>query len=87
MKHEACPRHPSGYPCTCATGNVYRFVELVVLYMLRENGATHGYQLAASLQQHVLTNTEIQGAAMYRTLRRLGARLRFVKVGYPEVSV
>jgi DNA-binding PadR family transcriptional regulator len=46
-------------------------VELVVLYMLRENGATHGYQLAASLQQHALTDAEIEGAAMYRTLRRL----------------
>jgi poly-beta-hydroxybutyrate-responsive repressor len=52
-------------------GNVYRFVEPVVLYMLRENGATHGYQLAASLQQHALTDAEIEGAAMYRTLRRL----------------
>jgi poly-beta-hydroxybutyrate-responsive repressor len=52
-------------------GNVYRFVEPVVLYMLRENGATHGYQLAVSLQQHALTDTEIEGAAMYRTLRRL----------------
>ena len=52
-------------------GNVYRFVEPVVLYMLRENGATHGYQLAASLQEHALTDAEIEGAAMYRTLRRL----------------
>ena len=71
VKHEVCLRHPSGYPCTCAMGNVYRFVEPVVLYMLRENGATHGYQLAASLQQHALTDAEIEGAAMYRTLRRL----------------
>jgi DNA-binding PadR family transcriptional regulator len=46
-------------------------MEPIVLYMLRENGATHGYQLAASLQQHALTDAEIEGAAMYRTLRRL----------------
>ena len=52
-------------------GNVYRFVEPVVLYMLREYGKTHGYQLAASLQEHALTDAEIEGAAMYRTLRRL----------------
>jgi len=52
-------------------GNVYRFVEPVVLYMLGENGPTHGYQLAVSLQQHALTDAEIEGAAMYRTLRRL----------------
>lgn len=71
MKHKNCPRHPDGYPCTCAMGNVYRFVEPVVLYMLRENGEAHGYQLAASLQEHALTDAEIEGAAMYRTLRRL----------------
>jgi PadR family transcriptional regulator PadR len=71
MKHAVCPRHPDGYPCTCAMGNVYRFLEPVVLYMLREKGETHGYQLANGLQQHALTDAEIEGAAMYRTLRRL----------------
>jgi len=71
VKHELCPRHPNGYPCTCAMGNVYRFLEPVVLYMLRENGQTHGYQLANSLQEHALTDAAIEGAAMYRTLRRL----------------
>lgn len=71
MKHKVCPRHPNGYPCTCAMGNVYRFVEPVVLYMLRENGETHGYQLSNGLQEHALTDAEIEGAAMYRTLRRL----------------
>ncbi len=71
MKHEVCPHHPNGYPCTCAMGNVYRFLEPVVLYMLRQNGETHGYQLANSLQEHALTDAEIEGAAMYRTLRRL----------------
>lgn len=71
LKHQTCPRHPNGYPCTCAMGNVYRFVEPVVLYMLREDGEAHGYQLAASLQEHALTDAEIEGAAMYRTLRRL----------------
>jgi len=52
-------------------GNVYRFLEPVVLYMLREKGETHGYQLANGLQEHALTDAEIEGAAMYRTLRRL----------------
>ena len=71
MKLEFCPRHPGGGPCTCAMGNVYRFVEPVVLYMLREKGQAHGYELAKSLQEHALTDAEIEGAAMYRTLRRL----------------
>ncbi len=71
MKHAICSRHPSEYPCACAMGNIYRFVEPVVLYMLRENGATHGYQLTANLQHHALTDAAIEGAALYRTLRRL----------------
>jgi DNA-binding PadR family transcriptional regulator len=52
-------------------GNVYRFVEPVVLYMLREKGGSHGYELANTLQEHALTDAEIEGAALYRTLRRL----------------
>jgi PadR family transcriptional regulator PadR len=64
-------KHPKAYPSTCAMGNVYRFVEPVLLYMLRESGGAHGYQLATNLQEHALTDAEIEGAAMYRTLRRL----------------
>lgn len=52
-------------------GNVYRFVEPVVLFMLREKGQAHGYELSRSLQEHALTDAEIEGAALYRTLRRL----------------
>ena len=52
-------------------GNVYRFLEPVLLYMLREKGQAHGYELARSLQDYALTDAEIEGAALYRTLRRL----------------
>lgn len=71
MKRVICPRHPNGYPCTCAMGNVFRFLEPILLYMLREEGPAHGYQLANSLQEHALTDAAIEGAALYRTLRRL----------------
>lgn len=52
-------------------GNIYRFVEPVVLLMLREKGHSYGYDLAATLKQHSLTDAEIEGASLYRTLRRL----------------
>ncbi len=54
-------------------GNVYRFVEPVVLLMLSEKGQSYGYDLAGSLQHYALTDAAIEGAALYRTLRRLEA--------------
>jgi len=70
MPREICPRHKD-HPCTCAMGNIYRFVEPVVLYMLKEQGQSYGYSLATDLQKHALTDAEIEVAALYRTLRRL----------------
>lgn len=70
MAHEICPRHGKDHPCTCAMGNIYRFVEPVVLYMLKQ-GETYGYELANKLKDNALTDAEIEGAALYRTLRRL----------------
>lgn len=73
MPREFCPRHGKDHPCTCAMGNVYRFVEPVVLLMLSEKGQSYGYDLAGSLQHYALTDAAIEGAALYRTLRRLEA--------------
>ena len=66
-----CRRHGQGQPCTCAMGNLYRFVEPVVLYLLKAAGKTHGYELARSLNEHALTDSIIEPGALYRTLRRL----------------
>jgi DNA-binding PadR family transcriptional regulator len=52
-------------------GNVYRFVEPVVLLMLSEKGQSYGYDLAGSMERYALTDAAIEGAALYRTLRRL----------------
>jgi DNA-binding PadR family transcriptional regulator len=52
-------------------GNVYRFVEPVVLLMLKEKGRSYGYDLSANLASYALTDAQIEGAALYRTLRRL----------------
>ncbi len=64
-----CPRH--NYPCTCAMGHLYRFVEPVLLLMLKEKGRSYGYDLTADLTQYAFTDAEIEKAVLYRTLRRL----------------
>jgi DNA-binding PadR family transcriptional regulator len=54
-------------------GNLYRFVEPVVLLLLKQKGSSYGYDLSADLQEHALTDAEIERAALYRTLRQLEA--------------
>ncbi len=66
-----CQRHGKDQPCTCAMGNLYRFVEPVVLMLLKKKGRSYGYDLAGDLSEHALTDTEIERAALYRTLRQL----------------
>jgi PadR family transcriptional regulator, regulatory protein PadR len=64
-----CPRH--NFPCTCAMGHLYRFVEPVLLLVLKEKGSSYGYDLLGSLAEHAFTDGEIEKAVLYRTLRRL----------------
>lgn len=71
MPRSECPRHGRGHPCTCAMGNVYRFVEPVLLLMLKDKGRSYGYDLATNLNEYALTDGQIEGAVLYRTLRRL----------------
>jgi PadR family transcriptional regulator, regulatory protein PadR len=52
-------------------GNLYRFVEPVVLLLLKKKGRSYGYDLAGDLHKHALTDAEIEKAALYRTLRQL----------------
>ncbi|HVN03528.1 MAG TPA: helix-turn-helix transcriptional regulator [Bryobacteraceae bacterium] len=52
-------------------GNLYRFVEPVVLLLLKKKGRSYGYDLSTDLQEHALTDAEIERAALYRTLRQL----------------
>lgn len=54
-------------------GNVYRFVEPVVLLMLKEKGQSYGYDLGNALKERAITDAEIERAALYRTLRHLEA--------------
>ncbi len=69
-----CCRRPGlGRPCTCTMGNVSRFIEPVVLRILRDKKGSYGYEIAESLAQYALTDATIEGAALYRTLRTLEA--------------
>lgn len=71
MTHRACFRHPKDYPCTCAMGNLYRFVEPVLLFLLKRKGQSYGYELSGELAEYALTDAEIEAGALYRALRQL----------------
>jgi len=52
-------------------GNLYRFVEPVVLLLLKKKGRSYGYDLSNDIKSHAMTDAEIERAALYRTLRQL----------------
>ena len=60
-----------GRPCSCEMGNLYRFTEPIVLLVLARMGTAHGYQIAAEAEPLAVTHAKLDGAAIYRTLRRL----------------
>ena len=66
-----CPHHPADYPCTCAMGHLYRFIEPVLLLMIRERGHAYGYDLSGDLGEYAFTDADIERAALYRTLHIL----------------
>ncbi len=52
-------------------GNLSRFVEPVLLLLLKKKGSSCGYDLSGMLQEYALTDAAIEKAALYRTLRQL----------------
>ena len=52
-------------------GNLYRFTEPIVLLVLARMGSAHGYQIAAEAEPMAVTHAGLDGAAIYRALRRL----------------
>ena len=52
-------------------GNLYRFVEPLVLFTLKAKSEAHGYELFRDLERHALTDNAIEHATLYRTLRQL----------------
>ena len=71
MSRISCPQHGKDRPCTCAMGKLYRFVEPVLLYLLKKRGQAYGYELLGELNEHALTDSTIERGAVYRTLRTL----------------
>lgn len=71
MPRGHCHRHSDGQPCSCAMGNLYRFVEPLVLSLLKKQDKTYGYELMGAVQQHALTDSIVEPGALYRTLRKL----------------
>jgi DNA-binding PadR family transcriptional regulator len=64
-------RHRKEHPSTCDMGNLYRFVEPVLLFLLRRKGHSYGYELASELHEFALTDAKIETSALYKTLRQL----------------
>jgi len=62
---------PKNPPNSCALGKLYRFVEPLVLYLLKKRDSAYGYELLGEINDHALTNTRIERGALYRTLRTL----------------
>ncbi len=54
-------------------GHLYRFVEPVVLLLLKKKGQSYGYDLGRDLREYAMTDAEVERAALYRTLRNLEA--------------
>jgi DNA-binding PadR family transcriptional regulator len=52
-------------------GNLYRFVEPLVLSLLKKQGKTYGYEIMGALQEHALTDSAVEPGVLYRTLRKL----------------
>ena len=71
MPRGFCYRHGQNRPCSCAMGNIYRFLEPLVLYLLKKQGRTYGYELLGAIQCHALTDSTVEPGALYRTLRKL----------------
>ena len=44
-------------------GHLYRFVEPVVLLLLKEKGRSYGYDLLSNLSEYAFTDAEIETAA------------------------
>lgn len=74
MRHKHRRQHrdqSGGRPCSCEMGNLYRFCEPIVLLTLAKLGSAHGYQIAAEAEPLAVTHAGLDGAVIYRTLRRL----------------
>lgn len=66
-----CRRHGADTNCTCSMGNMNRFIEPAILLSLVKDGHKHGYDLSQELNKWQVTDSFIDKAAVYRTLKSL----------------
>lgn len=72
MRRGHCHRHSQQQgPCSCGLGRLHRLVEPVILSMLCGDSAHYGYELMEQANREALTDSEIDAAVVYRTLRTL----------------
>ena len=71
MPKSPCCRQTHPKNCSCGMLSLYRFVEPLVLYLLKKNKQAYGYDLLPQIQKHTLTEAPIDGPCLYRTLRLL----------------
>jgi len=86
VSRRPCPHHPRDYPCTCAMGNLPRFIEPLVLLILKKKASSYGYDLAGELEDYALTDAPIDAAALYRTLCQLEKNGNVTSEWKPERS-
>lgn len=72
MRRGHCHRHGARRePCSCGLGRMHRLVEPVLLSLLARGDGRYGYELMERANQEALTDSEIDAAVVYRTLRML----------------
>jgi len=62
--------HPQ-HPFAAIASNLSRLVEPVLLYLLATDQAHYGYEFLEAAVDFAITDAEIDGAVVYRTLRAL----------------
>lgn len=70
MPRKCCGKNHRG-PCQKQMGNLYRFVEPIILICLANLNTAHGYQIAQEAEKLAVTQTSIDIPVIYRNLRRL----------------
>lgn len=72
MRRGCCHRHQAqDGPCSCGLGRMPRLVEPVILALLACEEARYGYEIMEQANRQTLTDSEIDAAVVYRTLRTL----------------
>ncbi|MFZ2955649.1 MAG: NifB/NifX family molybdenum-iron cluster-binding protein [Candidatus Ozemobacteraceae bacterium] len=71
MPRRYCLTNDDAKICSCSMLSLYRFIEPLALFTLCKNGSVHGYELISLVNRQLLTETPIDGPALYRTLRVL----------------